>query len=92
MFKKNAKNFWIQISSKAPLGKPNFIATLQPNKTNVQDFLFDKDWFKLLRDEFTKQYFININNYLKNAYENQVIYPKKEEIFRVLNLSKLNQV
>lgn len=92
MFKKNAKNFLIQISSKKTLGKPNFIATLQHNKINVQDFLFDKDWFKLLRDEFTKQYFINLNNYLKNAYENQVIYPKKEEIFRVLNLSKLNQV
>ena len=64
--------------------------TIKPDP--CKDFLFDKDWFKLLRDEFTKQYFININNYLKNAYENQVIYPKKEEIFRVLNLSKLNQV
>lgn len=39
-----------------------------------------KNW-KILDEEFKKDYYIQLNNFLEKEYKNKTIYPKKEDIF-----------
>jgi uracil-DNA glycosylase len=56
-------------------------------------FLMDQSWAKLLKDEFEKKYFKDIQKFLseeiKNGYE---IYPPKEEIFKAFCETPYNKV
>ena len=61
-------------------------------KWNIQDYLLNKEWFSLLENEFHKEYFIAINKKLNQEYAKNLIYPKKEEIFRALNMTTFSQV
>ena len=45
------------------------------------------DWDNILADEFQKEYFLNLENFLENEYSNQTIYPKKSDIFNALKLT-----
>lgn len=45
------------------------------------------DWKNLLKDEFEKDYFINLTNFLNSEYTNQTIFPKKSNIFNALNFT-----
>ncbi len=45
------------------------------------------DWHDILKDEFTKDYFLNLQDFIKTEYETQTIYPKKENIFNALNMT-----
>ena len=58
----------------------------------VQDYIVNNEWFCLLENEFKKDYFIEINKKLNEEYAKKVIYPKKEDVFRALNLTSLSQV
>ena len=40
-----------------------------------------KDWYYLLKDEFKKDYFFNLRNFLNNEYKHHIIHPDKENIF-----------
>ena len=45
------------------------------------------DWDEILAEEFEKEYFLNLRDFLKKEYEEQTIYPPKEDIFNALRYS-----
>lgn len=47
----------------------------------------NNDWDLILKDEFEKEYFKNIESFLDKAFKEKNIYPPREEIFRALELS-----
>ncbi len=51
-----------------------------------------KSWFKLLEDEFKKDYFLTLQNFLKEEYNNKTIYPSSENIFNALNFTSFENV
>lgn len=54
--------------------------------------LLNKDWYTLLQEEFRKDYFINLETFLVDAYKNHTIYPDKSHIFNALNLTPYRDV
>lgn len=42
------------------------------------------DWDKLLCDEFCKEYYLNLREYLKAEYSSRIIYPSMYDIFNAL--------
>lgn len=47
----------------------------------------DNDWDELLKDEFKKEYYKNLREFLKNEYSTNVIYPNMNNIFKSLKLT-----
>lgn len=52
----------------------------------------EKTWLVALSKEFTKDYFLELNEKIKKAYIENRIYPNKENIFAALNLCPLDKV
>ncbi|MGO2117858.1 MAG: uracil-DNA glycosylase [Fusobacterium sp.] len=50
-------------------------------------FEIENDWDSLLKEEFNKEYFLKLVDFLKEEYKNNVIYPEKEEIFSPFKFS-----
>ena len=50
-------------------------------------FELNNDWNDLLKDEFSKEYFLKIKSFLEKEYKENTIYPAKENIFNALNMS-----
>lgn len=51
-----------------------------------------KSWYDLLKDEFSSEYFKNLQEFLKNEYQIREIYPSEEKIFNALNHVPYDQV
>lgn len=51
-----------------------------------------QSWFDLLKDEFEKDYFKNLQKFLDEEYSKFTVYPKVENIFNALNLVKFENV
>ena len=51
-----------------------------------------KNWFQLLKDEFDKPYFKNLQEFLKNEYSRHEIYPAEEKIFNALNYVPIDKI
>ena len=49
-------------------------------------------WKDILTNEEKKEYFKNLEKFLKEEYTNKVIYPKKEEIYRAFDLVSYENV
>ncbi|WP_311481341.1 uracil-DNA glycosylase [uncultured Anaerococcus sp.] len=47
----------------------------------------NNDWDYILKNEFEKQYFKDIESFLDKAYKEKNIFPPRDEIFKALNLS-----
>ena len=45
---------------------------------------FENDWDILLADEFRKDYYLNLREFLKNEYRTQKIYPPMNDIYNAL--------
>ena len=43
------------------------------------------DWFDILSEEFEKDYFVNLLNFLQEEYKKYNIFPPQEKIFNALN-------
>ena len=43
------------------------------------------DWIEILKDEFEKDYYLKLRQFLINEYKTQTIYPPMNEIFSALN-------
>lgn len=56
------------------------------------DYLSDREWKDVLRDEFGKDYFIALEEKLEEEYRNQIVYPPKSLIFNCLNECSLSKV
>ncbi len=52
--------------------------------------MIGNDWDKILAEEWQKPYFKNLMAFLENEYKNNVIYPKKEDVFNALKLTSFN--
>ena len=55
-------------------------------------FPIAKNWFDLLQDDFNSPSFKSLQNFLKEEYSNQIVYPKENNVFNALNLTKFNDV
>ncbi len=49
-------------------------------------------WDLLLKDEYSKDYFINLKNYIINEYKNKTVYPKMSEIFNAFTKTSYDGV
>lgn len=47
--------------------------------------MINTDWGYLLKNEFEKEYFLEIMSFLEEKYEKNIIYPPKDEIFRAFD-------
>lgn len=45
------------------------------------------DWDDLLKDEFEKEYYIKLQNFLREEYRNNTVYPPADDIFNSLKYS-----
>ena len=45
---------------------------------------FENDWDFLLSEEFKKEYYLNLREFLKNEYRTQKIYPSMHDIYNAL--------
>lgn len=52
----------------------------------------NKSWQEKLSDEFTKEYYLKLMDFLDEEYNNQEIYPAKEDVFNALNYTDFNDV
>lgn len=50
------------------------------------------EWDELLKDEFTKDYYLNLREFLKNEYRTKTIYPNMYDIFNALKFTSYNDV
>lgn len=45
------------------------------------------DWAEVLKDEFSRPYFVKLWEFVEEEYATQVVYPRKDEIFSALRLT-----
>lgn len=49
-------------------------------------------WDLILQDEFKKDYFENLMNFIKNEYKEKTIYPKQNEVFNAFRYTDFDNV
>lgn len=54
--------------------------------------ILKNDWNDLLQDEFNKDYYKKIHNFLVNQYSTKTIYPDKYDIFNALHFTPYKDV
>lgn len=54
--------------------------------------MIGNNWDKLLEDEYKKDYFIKMIEFLKEQYKNKTIYPKQNEIFNAFRYTSYDDV
>ena len=52
----------------------------------------NNDWDELLQDEFKKDYYLQLREFLKNAYRNHTVYPSMHDIFNALKYTSYEAV
>jgi len=52
----------------------------------------EDSWFKLLKDEFNKEYFSKLKTFIRKEYQNKTIYPPANLIFNAFNLTPASDV
>lgn len=50
----------------------------------------EKEWKEVLKEEFEKEYFISLMNFVSYEYKNKVVYPEAKNIFNAFNLCSFN--
>lgn len=50
------------------------------------------NWDNILKDEFNKEYYLKLQEFLKIEYDNYQIFPSKENIFNALKYTDYNDV
>jgi uracil-DNA glycosylase len=53
---------------------------------------FKNDWQNLLTDEFKKEYYLNLRQFLIREYQTKTIFPDKYNIFNALHYTAYNDV
>lgn len=56
------------------------------------DVKLDPSWKEVLKDEFTKSYFVNLTKKLKEAYRKETVFPPGKYIFRAFDSCPFDQV
>lgn len=55
-------------------------------------FKLTKNWYELLKDEFEKPYFKELQEFLKEEYSAHKVYPAPENVFNALNYCKYEDI
>tara|TARA_B110000116_G_C16671930_1_gene506632 strand:+ start:66 stop:734 length:669 start_codon:yes stop_codon:yes gene_type:complete len=58
----------------------------------LQEIDIEKSWYRLLKKEFSKDYFKKLRNFVIDEYSNKDILPPYNLIFNAFNLTKLEQI
>ena len=58
----------------------------------MQEIDIEKSWYRLLKKEFSKDYFKKLRNFVIDEYSNKDILPPYNLIFNAFNLTKLEQI
>ncbi len=53
---------------------------------------FNNEWDELLKNEFTKEYYLKLRQFLINEYRTKVIYPGMYDIYNAMKLTSYNDV
>lgn len=54
--------------------------------------IIHNSWQKKLEEEFHKDYFLALKEFLEKEYETEVVYPKKEKIFQAFELTPFENI
>ena len=54
--------------------------------------MIGNSWDIILKDEFNKEYFINLINHVKEEYQSKTIYPPQNELFNAFRYTDYNNV
>ena len=54
--------------------------------------MIGNSWDNVLEEEFKKEYFLKIKEFVEAEYKTKTIYPPKEEIFNAFNLCPIENV
>ena len=54
--------------------------------------MIGNSWDKLLEEEYKKEYFINLMNFIKEEYKEKTIYPKPNEVFNAFRYTDYDNV
>lgn len=54
--------------------------------------MFGNDWDELLADEFNKDYYKELSEFLKEEYREHTVYPERQDIFNALKLTAYKDV
>jgi uracil-DNA glycosylase len=54
--------------------------------------IFKNDWQELLKEEFEKDYYLNLRQFLINEYKTKTVYPDKYDIFNALHYTAYKDV
>ncbi|CQR47397.1 Uracil-DNA glycosylase [Paraliobacillus sp. PM-2] len=58
----------------------------------MQKQILNNDWGLMLEDEFKKDYYLKLREFLKKEYQTQTIYPEMHDIFNALHYTTFNNV
>ncbi|NMA85121.1 MAG: uracil-DNA glycosylase [Epulopiscium sp.] len=53
---------------------------------------FNNDWDELLEDEFKKEYYLNLREFLKREYAQHRVYPDMYDLYQAFKLTPYHQV
>ena len=56
------------------------------------DVKIEESWKELLQDEFEKDYFIHLANFVKSEYKQNIVYPPAKNIFSAFEYCKLSDL
>lgn len=56
------------------------------------DVKIEPSWKKVLQDEFGKEYFQTLTEFVKAEYKGAIVYPPPKDIFRAFNLCPFSEV
>lgn len=54
--------------------------------------MIGNNWDNLLKEEYQKDYFINLMNFIKKEYKEKTIYPKQNEVFNAFRYTDFNDL
>ena len=52
----------------------------------------EESWKEVLKEEFEKDYFVNLTSFVRQEYKEKTIYPKASNVFNAFNLCPFNEV
>ena len=59
---------------------------------NLAEYLKEVSWKNILINEFSKQYFIELDKFIEKEYLSKKIFPQKENIFTAFNKTPFDKV
>ena len=57
-----------------------------------EDVKIEESWKKVLEDEFGKEYFKELREFVKSEYQHAIVYPPPKNIFRAFELTPFDNV